>query len=413
MLENETVVVFADDWGVHPSSAQHLFRRFLEGNRVIWFDTVGQRLPRPTFGDAQKVFRKIALWARLPIPLPGAGLRRAAVAAGPGDGAGGGVEARPEVHDLPLFPVALGRAAREANARLLRRAVRARLPATGPGAGRPPFIVSTLPLTADLAGAIPGATFVYYLVDDYASWPGLAGEALRRLDLEQARRADLVVAASRALAALHEGRAGGPIEYLPHGVDLLHFAAARSRRAERRRRGERAFAEVVFFGALDERVDQGLLREVAAARPDLRFLVVGPGGRLEPALRDLGNVARLGPVDYAELPALLGRCDVALLPYARGPLVERLAPLKAREALAAGLPVVATAVPELEAHADGVRLATGAAAIAARLDEALAGEVPCPGVRDLAADSWEERAERMSEALAGARARKGRYGAAA
>ena len=39
-------IVFSDDWGRHPSSCQHLFRRLLPRYRTFWVNTIGMRRPR-------------------------------------------------------------------------------------------------------------------------------------------------------------------------------------------------------------------------------------------------------------------------------------------------------------------------------------------------------------------------------
>lgn len=379
MLEGETLLVFADDWGVHPSSAQHLFRRFLGRNRVIWVNTVGLRWPRLSRGDLGKMCRKLAHWS---------GSRP--------DGGG----AAPEVRELLLAPLPLGRAARWLNAGILRRAAQSWL-ADSP---KPPFIVSTLPLTADLALGVADATFVYYAVDDYGSWPGLGGSLVRTLDEAQARRADLIVAASQALAEMHQARAKGKIAYLPHGADVAHFAEARKARAALRTSGASLPVDGVFFGALDERIDRSLLQGIIRARPELRFLLVGPG--FAQAAREFGepNVERREAVAYADLPGLLGNCRVALLPYVGGRFGERLSPLKAREALAAGLPVVATDVPELRAFPRGIHLGRNLEEVLAALDRTRLAVEDVPDLEELAVDSWENRAEQFSELLLTARA---------
>jgi glycosyltransferase involved in cell wall biosynthesis len=391
VLEGTTIVVFADDWGIHPSSAQHLFRRFLGRNRLIWINTVGLRLPRPTVWDLRKTLRKVGQWS---------GLTSMSVRSlhASGAKAPGGVE-QPEIHDLPLVPLPLGRFARRLNASILKRAVPALIGSPNPH--RPVFIVSTLPLTADLTGTVPGALFVYYIVDDYASWPGLSSELVRSMDDLQARRSDLVVAASLALAERHADRSRQPVQYLPHGVDTGHFASARQVRMQRRKRGERPTADALFFGAIDERIDLHLLAEVVAARPDLRFLLVGPAGKMGRSLARARNVRHCGPVAYEELPELLGRCEVAVLPYVRDRFGMTLSPLKAREALAAGLPVVASDVPELRMLGRGVCLGNSVGELAEGLDRALEGEIEVPGPEEFSNDSWEARAERLTGMLLG------------
>lgn len=386
MLEGLSLLVFADDWGLHPSSAQHLFRRFLAGNRVVWVNTIGLRLPRPSWYDFRKVLGKLRTWSRPRHDHP--------PDAGP----------RPEVHDVPLVPLPLGRVARALNARLLRGRVEAWVEA---GQLDEAFIlVTTLPLTADLVGRFPRATFVYYLVDDYASWPGLGGPLVRAMDEQQVCGADLVVAAARSLADHYQGQAADRVRYLPHGVDVAHFLGARHRRDQLRATGQGPLADVVFFGAVDERIDLILLAAVAASRPALRFFVVGPSSRGHHPVSLPKNVQTRGAVPYPELPELLAGCTVAFLPYVQGPFGERLSPLKAREALAAGLEVVATDVPELRALGRGVSLGRSAGELAGLLDRALSRPADVPSPQELAADSWEARAEELSGWLAAARARR-------
>ena len=400
MLEGASILVFADDWGVHPSSAQHLMRRFLAKNRVIWFNTVGMRPPRANLYDLRKLLGKVRHWS--------SHLAAGLAPRGGNTSSNQFVTPRtdcpnpcPEIHEIPLAPLSLGPAARRLNAWILRRAVR-RCLSKSP-ASPPPFIISTLPLTADLVGIVPGATFIYYLVDDYASWPGLTGSLVRQMDQEQARNADRVVAASRALADLHQS-VTNRIDYLPHGVDVDHFAFGRQIRAQRKQDGTRLIADVIFFGALDERIDRELFNAVIQAGPGLRFLCLGPQTGSKDRLASVPNLERRPPLPFAELPSLLGQCEVALLPYVQTDLGKRLAPLKALEALVAGLPVVATDIPELRSLPTGVLLGKTLPDILSCLDRAVNADVLVPSLESLAAESWENRAERLSEILLSARA---------
>jgi hypothetical protein len=68
-------------------------------------------------------------------------------------------------------------------------------------------------------------------------------------------------------------------------------------------------------------------------------------------LERLPNVHLLGRKQYAALPAYCKGFDVALTPFRVNELTLNANPLKAREYLAAGLPVVSTAIPEVEALA--------------------------------------------------------------
>src|SRR4051812_13400773 len=56
------LVVFSDDWGRHPSSAQHLVRELLPRWRVDWVNTIGTRRPSLSIADAARAFEKARAW---------------------------------------------------------------------------------------------------------------------------------------------------------------------------------------------------------------------------------------------------------------------------------------------------------------------------------------------------------------
>ena len=77
----------------------------------------------------------------------------------------------------------------------------------------------------------------------------------------------------------------------------------------------------------------------------------GLGDVDESRLRSLENVHFLGGKPVDALPGYLKALDVALIPYKLNELTRNIFPLKLYEYLAAGLPIVAAALPELEPFA--------------------------------------------------------------
>src|SRR5262245_32613157 len=55
-------VVFADDWGRHPSSCQHLVRHVLPHRQVVWVNTIGTRPPRLDWGTVKRAAGKLKGW---------------------------------------------------------------------------------------------------------------------------------------------------------------------------------------------------------------------------------------------------------------------------------------------------------------------------------------------------------------
>src|SRR5262249_38197357 len=184
-----------------------------------------------------------------------------------------------------------------------------------------------------------------------------------------------------------------------HGVEQQHFARAvdpaLSLPADVRELPEPRFG---FYGLVAEWVDLEAMARIAERWPRGSVIIVGEHNNANRAgmerLRALPNVHLLGRKSYEELPAYCKAFDVALLPFVKNELTENANPLKLREYLAAGLPVVSTDIPEAAALADrGVHLADGADAFVTRAGEALlAGAGPNRARSDaMARESWDDK----------------------
>ncbi|HEX6730013.1 MAG TPA: glycosyltransferase, partial [Pyrinomonadaceae bacterium] len=103
-----------------------------------------------------------------------------------------------------------------------------------------------------------------------------------------------------------------------------------------------------FFGVIDERFDIELLEQVAAARPDWNFVIIGPIVKIDPeSLPKHSNIHYLGPKKYDELPDYLAGWDIALLLFARNESTRFISPTKTPEYLAAGKPVISTSIKDV------------------------------------------------------------------
>jgi glycosyltransferase involved in cell wall biosynthesis len=106
------------------------------------------------------------------------------------------------------------------------------------------------------------------------------------------------------------------------------------------------------------------------------------------------------------------RFDVGVLPYVINKFTAGIMPIKLKEYLAAGLPVVATPLPEVrrfdEQHPDLVRFASDAAEFVVALRAALSDSAPEVLARRTAAArqyDWNGQMARMSELIEQALAR--------
>lgn len=181
--------------------------------------------------------------------------------------------------------------------------------------------------------------------------------------------ADLVLASSPVLPQWLPASRKPPV-IVPNGCDPARFAAVGpfapwSKRLPRPR--------LVYAGAIDTRAfDAELVAGLARRRPDWTFLLVGPSTPAAQArLTGLGNVHLTGPIPFDDVPAVLRACDVCLIPYRVGGLIDYVQPKKLYEYLAVGRPVVATPLPALTSLTDLLYLAGGPDEFAKAVEEAL------------------------------------------
>lgn len=178
---------------------------------------------------------------------------------------------------------------------------------------------------------------------------------------EMARRAfgaaSRLLAVSEEVGAYLEGfpEAMGKVEILPNGVDVDRFAPAIAMR--RRRSGKAKNLTVGFVGTLKPWHGTHHLveafRVLVQERPEMHLLIVGDGperSRLMEQVREGGVADRVsftGSVTAEEVPGWLAAMDIAVAPY---PQLEQFyfSPLKVYEYMAAGLPVVASRIGQIE-----------------------------------------------------------------
>jgi glycosyltransferase involved in cell wall biosynthesis len=252
---------------------------------------------------------------------------------------------------LPLPGSAVARAVNRQILRATIRALRLRL-------GIRTFELWTfLPNTADYIGTLGEELAVYYCVDEWSMFSYLDRMQTVAAERRVLERVDAVFAINHALAEAK--RAVNQATFVsPHGVDHALFSRALDAalpvpadldRLPRPRIG--------FYGTLRDWVDFELIAHVARARPAWSIALIGQALGDLSALDGLPNVHLLGQKRHDELPAYCKGFDVGTIPYRIDERMTFVNPLKLREYLSAGVPVVSTPVPEVVRYAHLCRVA--------------------------------------------------------
>jgi len=377
MLENGSIICFAHDWDGDPTSKTHIMRILAKRNRVLWVNSIGMRRPTATRADLGRMARK---------------LRRSF---------GGCREVEPNLYVIdPLaIPLPDSRLAAGVNAALLERSLRRAARRLGM---ERPILWSFMPNVGGLIGRLGERLVIYHCVDEYSAFTGVPAEALKRMEADLIRRAHVVLTSSEKLCAERRSL-NRETHFVSHGVDVDHFSKAldpATKIPEDLRELPRPV--IGFFGLIADWVDLEVFRALAEAHPESSIVLIGKVACDARRLQGLPNVHFLGRKPYADLPAYCRGFDVGIVPFRMNRLTMRANPLKLREYLAAGLPVVATPIPEVCRYEKLVRLAGSVEDFCAGVGEILRGrsdEADARRVDAMRAEGWGARVEQISTIL--------------
>jgi glycosyltransferase involved in cell wall biosynthesis len=201
-----------------------------------------------------------------------------------------------------------------------------------------------------MLGKFDTAAVVYDCMDELAKFR-FAPPDLPAREATLLAAADVVFTGGHQLFTLKQ-RHHRNVHLYGCGVDLEHYAKARH--AETQIPADIASLPrpiLGYFGVVDERLDYALVESLAGAFDGGSVVMIGPFAKIDPAtLPRRPNLHWLGQRDYDDLPAYAKGFDACLMPFALNDATENINPTKTLEYMAAGKPVVSTAVPDVLRH---------------------------------------------------------------
>jgi glycosyltransferase involved in cell wall biosynthesis len=379
MLEDNDIICFANDWDGDPLSKKHIALKLAQKNRVLWVNSTGIRNPTASVRDLRRAWKKLRQYFRGCRP----------------------VSENISVFSPLVIPFHGNRVARWVNRQLLTWGLRRACRKLG---FHKPITWSFVPSSADVVGSLGERLVIYHCVDEYSKFTGTNETAILDLERRLMEKADMVVVSSSKL--YETKRRFNPNTFLvTHGVDVAHFSKACRKTVEAPADCAGLKGPVIgFFGLIADWVDIEVFRYLASARPEWSLLLIGEVQADISALRELPNVHLLGRRSYESLPEYCKAFDVAILPFVVNDLTVAANPLKLREYLAAGLPVVATPLPEIQKLNTLVRMARTPRdflnQVEALLDEGKRGPDPAVSVL-MERESWDQKVEDLSGLITG------------
>ena len=309
------MIVFGEDWGRHPSSTQHLMKQLAPTNKIIWVNSLGLRRPKMNRADLDRLKQKaLALFRRR--------------------SADNGRFAHPftELVNPRTLPFPGSKTAALFNRYALKSQI---VPLLSKHRFSQPLIWTSLPTALDVVGHLGERAVIYYAGDDFGALAGVDHGPVLAMEARLADKAALIIAASPEIAKRFPA---GKTRVLSHGVDYELFSKPRARAAEL----DQARPVAGFYGSLNSWIDLDLIAATARNLPEWYFVLIGKVETDISSLKHITNIILLGPRAHQELASFSQHWDVSLLPFKQNRQIDASNPLKLREYLAAGKPVLAS-----------------------------------------------------------------------
>jgi glycosyltransferase involved in cell wall biosynthesis len=220
---------------------------------------------------------------------------------------------------------------------------------------RHPAIWVACPTACNVALKMRKNKVIYQRTDRYEEYPNVDIKTIVTDDRKLKTEADLTLFVNNSLYNEEADQCNKAI-YLDHGVDFNMFASVEQNPDKPSDIADISKPIVGYFGELDDhKLDINFIEAVVDLLPKFSFVFVGKASPTLSPLAEKKNIWLLGQKDYKQIPSY-GKCfDVAIIPWRKNRWTEAANPIKLKEYLALGKPLVSTpAFTELQEYLDVV-----------------------------------------------------------
>lgn len=319
-MQKKQMIVFAEDWGRFPSSSQQLIASLLKLNwEIIWINSIGMREAKFRWADIKRIALKLIHFFK--------GLQRQTKQRLP--------KGLSVIHPMTL-PFIAHTLINRINRIILKHQVQRVMQERG---FINPIVWTSLPTAEPYLDIFNAKTKIYYCCDDFTVFGNLPHAKIAVIEKRLIDEVNLIFVSSDVLAKKMPSQ---KTFFLDHGVDVQLFQTPMQRPSDL------PLGKPIagFFGSITNWFDLELFSYCASSLPDWNFVLIGPKDINLKILNTVKNVFYLGPKAYQDLPAYAQHWDVSLLPFLILPSIIASNPLKLKQYLAVGKPIVSTDFPK-------------------------------------------------------------------
>lgn len=368
------LIVFGEDWGALPSSTQHLIKQLLKNRKVVWINSIGLRTPKLSLKDIKRAWQKITR-------------------------ASGGNLGEENKQKLPdnltvihpkTIPVPKSGLARQLARYLLKKQI---LKVTHRLGLSKPILWTSLPTAVDMIGHLNEHKSLYYCGDDFSALAGVDHQTVAKRESELVQKADLILTASETL---RQKFPASKTHTLTHGVDYELFADPLNKATDF---PENNRPVAGFYGSISEWFDVELMVQTIQKMPEWNFVFVGKVEINVVELSALSNVYFLGPKPHQSLPQYSQHWQVSLLPFLDNEQIRACNPLKLKEYLAAGTPIVSTYFKAIDEYKDYISVISTPGEMVAAIKKSKERHNPQAMRAAVYQESWQAKSEQVSKLI--------------
>lgn len=331
MLKNRNILIFGEDWGRFPSTTQHIGKILIKQNRVFWVGSLGHRKPKLVWSDALRIIEKIGniFFNRNRKQKPSEH------------------EPSPVIINFPWIPYHDSSLITWINRRFLIKKINKIVEKHNL---EDYVLITSTPLLGSVINDLNPKSSHYLCLDDYSEFDG-AFKSLLVKENKLLQHVDTNFSISDKLAQTKEPKNGKSV-FITQGVEVDHFSKPNKTVPDSLKQVRRPV--IGFFGLITEWVDIELIMHAAGELTDYTFVIIGQSTVDISGFKKHKNIIHTGLIPYAKLPDYASVFDVGTIPFRVNELTLACNPLKMIEYFALGLPVVSTALPEVEKFGDAV-----------------------------------------------------------
>ncbi|KJG00004.1 glycosyltransferase [Photobacterium angustum] len=363
-------IIFGEDWGRHPSSTQHLISIIAKQYPVYWINSIGLRQPQLQAKDIRRIIEKLMAFIHRPAIT---------------DNEVSPKKLKKIIKPL-VWPLARNKTMKYINKKLLETQL--------PQKKHYRVLWIALPSAIEYIELCQADLIIYYCGDDFSALTGVDHDKTMQAEQTLSIQADLIYVANRQLMARFPKH---KTHYLPHGVDLRLFQSQHACPPAI----DKEKKNIGFYGSLNNWLDYDLLQQLALARPQFQFYLLGNKDCPQVQQLQNENIHLLPAIPHHQLASYLQHWHIAILPFIKNRQIKMCNPLKLREYLAAGCPVISSDFNAAAEYSPLVSIATTQLEWLSTIDRITqltshqVAEYKQKAYKCVQHDSWERRIEKI------------------